>query len=100
MSQPQQPFNHVTDPAIREVLTNTTREPGDVARALMRTLRCVMRDSHDETVPQQSVETRAQHCIEAEDAFKRRDMQSAVEALRAVWDDAPVLKLPTRHLSI
>ena len=89
-------FNHVTDPAIRSVLTNSTREPGDVARALMRTLRCVMRDSHDPSVPQSSVESRAQHCIEAEDAFKRRDMQTAVEALQAVWSDKPVVVMPRR----
>ena len=94
-------FHHVTDHQVRSVLESRNpqhRDPGDVATALMRTMRHVMRDSHDATVPQSAVEARAVHCIEAEDAYKRRDMQTAIEALRAVWSDRPVTRLPTRQM--
>ena len=86
-------FAHVADDHVRAVLTLTARQPGDIAKALLKTLRHIHADSVNDEVPAAAVETRAKGYIAAEDAFRSMDLPGAVNALRAVWGDAPVTRL-------
>jgi len=80
-------YNHVDDKTTRSVLMMASTDAASIAEALSFADQCLQADQHNEGVPYEVYDMRAEHLQDAHDTWDEDgDVQQTVIALRLFWE--------------
>ena len=80
-------YDHVDDKNTRLVLMGFSTDAASIYEALSFADQCLQADQHNEDVPYEVYDMRAEHLMDARDTWnEERDVEQTIIALRLFWE--------------
>jgi hypothetical protein len=80
-------YDHVDDEMTREVLQSIRTDIASITEALSFADQCLQADQHNEDVPHDVYDMRAEHLMDAYDTWlESGDVEQTIIALRLFWE--------------
>lgn len=80
-------WNHVDDDLTREVLEGKRTDDDSVGKALTFAMQCCQADQHNEDIPFEVLNTRAEAYEEADQWNDEGNTEGTIAALRRFWEN-------------